>query len=243
MSERPECTIKTFGPNIISQRLFRCVTCKFSAIETMCENCAKFCHQGHEVIDLGFHIGYCMCGYGFSKSHCFLENPVPGDLDIPPNESRQCNFLHSGPNYIRMDTYHCTTCNITGGNVTCSACSKLCHKGHSTSFSRNSSSAYCDCGDPSTNFRCLISPPINPKPPLNWCSFFLSGSTSYLEQKCYRCITCGMTGNITLCENCSKYCHAGHEMELLHYSTCYCDCGAGTTTPPCKIMSELEPAA
>jgi len=241
-TDRPQCTISKFGKTLITQKLFRCNSCHFSETETMCEECAKFCHQGHDIVDLGYHTGYCMCGYGCSKCHCFLEHPVPGDLTVPVNESRQCMYRSSGSNYVEMDMYNCESCGIRGGQLTCHACSLMCHREHRASFNRRGN-AYCDCGDPSSRYHCLLDPPNPPPTPIPWCTFLLSGSGKYLKQKNYRCITCGMTGNVTLCESCAKTCHEGHQLEETGYATCYCDCGAGTTNTKCKIIDALEPAA
>ena len=239
---RPECSIKTFNGQLISQRLFKCNTCKFEDCQTMCESCAKFCHQNHEIIDLGFHIGYCMCGYGFSRSYCFLQNPIPGDLEIPKNESRQCNFLKTGRRYERMEMFHCRTCGISGSNLTCKTCSKLCHKDHDVYFHRVGD-AFCDCGDPSSRHNCLISPPNNPPSPLNWCTYLLT-SNNFLRQKSFRCLTCGMSEEDTICSSCANYCHNGHNLVEHVYDECYCDCGAGTISNfKCKILNEIDPSA
>ena len=240
--ERPVCTIKKCGPVPVTQHLYRCKTCHFSPWETMCESCAKFCHKTHQLEDLGYRIGYCHCGYGCSKCHCFCEHPVEGDLTLPADCPRQCNFRETGTRHTRMDMYHCSHCGLTGSRLACQACNQMCHRGHGSSYGGTSSSAYCDCGDPSQSYHCLLAPPTELPEPIPCCTFHLTGDKSYIRQKSYHCNTCGGPANHTICPSCAKACHAGHELVETSHETYFCDCGAGTLPCTCKLMEELEPA-
>ena len=238
---RPICTIQSCGPVPVTQHLYRCKTCHFQPWETMCESCAKFCHNTHQLEDLGYKLGYCWCGYGCNRCHCFCQNPVEGDLTLPDNVPRQCNFRNTGTRHTSMDMYHCNQCHLTGSLLACVSCYHLCHKGHGASYSGHSSSAYCDCGDPNQHYRCKLGPPSNPPKPIPVCTFNVSGK-NYIQQKSYRCLTCGMHGNVTICQACADVCHAGHELEVTEYSSSFCDCGCGSTSTTCKLQEKIEPA-
>jgi hypothetical protein len=160
---RPQCTIKLLGKIPQYQKLFMCNTCHMTEKETICEFCASFCHQSHQLVEAGHSFGYCVCGYGTSKCHCFLENPVEGDYEIEPNESRQCTFRDSRRTYIHQIGFHCYPCGLTGNLLSCIPCSKMCHCGHHQShpinFDGTFGGAFCDCGDPAVNVHCLLDPP------------------------------------------------------------------------------------
>lgn len=240
-SDRPECTIRTCGKIPVTQHLFRCKTCHFGPNETMCENCANFCHRNHELVDLGYHVGYCWCGYGFDKSHCFLEHPVENDMNIPAQCPRQCNFLHSGKDSIQMEMFNCEQCHLVGPRISCEACYYMCHCGHRGVCKHGNSHGYCDCGDPSQDFPCKIRPPTNPPTPIPLCTFLLSGSDE-MSQKAYICETCKLSGYI--CENCANTCHSGHVIKSCGVESFSCSCGSANDERfcTCKLMSNIEPA-
>jgi hypothetical protein len=162
-SNRPQCTINIFGKIPKPQKLFICNTCQMDEKETICEYCASFCHQSHALNEKGISFGYCACGFGVSKCHCFLENPVERDTEIEVNESRQCTFRNTGQNYIHQIGYQCNSCGLTRTEdlilLCCVACSKMCHHEHDQSEPIDFGMAFCDCGDPSQNFHCLLDPP------------------------------------------------------------------------------------
>ena len=62
-----------------------------------------------------------------------------------------------------------------------------------------------------------------------FCTFSASGN-KYINQKFYRCITCGFTAKngFGICENCVKCCHKGHNVSLAvedgSLFKCFCDC-------------------
>lgn len=240
--QRPVCTIRLCNRTPVTQHLYRCESCHFEPTETICEACAKFCHVNHKIIDLGYHLGYCHCGYGCEHCHCFLENPVEGDDDIPSDIPRQCTCRVSGNTYIEMQTYKCENCGITGRFVCCPSCHALCHRGHfgSDEPPRRSISAFCDCGDTRQNFHCKIQPPETIPPPLPLCTYCITGSTP-VAQKLYICHTCDPTSQNLICEACIRKCHADHRVSATSDEG-YCRCGSGDLNCPCILMGMIEPA-
>jgi hypothetical protein len=211
--------------------------------ETICKHCANFCHQSHTLVDYGYILGYCFCGYGCSRCHCFLENPVEGDLDIPPDESRQCGFRATGREYTEMDGFHCSDCHLIRSEFCCTACSKLCHRRHHIEGPIHSRSAYCHCGDQSTDYHCLLSPPETIPSPLKLCTIHATGE-KMISKQLYRCKTCNFGETNCVCKSCADVCHEGHLMEEIDQSSSgFCDCGAGILDLPCKLKDLIEPAA
>ena len=235
---RPQCTVSEICRDMpMTQHLYRCKSCGFTIFETCCEACAKFCHSGHELEDLGYVYGICSCGRGCKKCHCFLEHPVEGDTDIPDGKERQCTFRRTGTEPQAMDICNCYTCHMTDTCVLCVPCSVMCHKGHSLSRSWHSASAFCDCGDPGNPIcRCKLDPPSEIPPPVYVCSNFLTANKSY-KQKRFKCRTCDLS---YLCENCALKCHAGHDVVIMNTSYDFeCNC----SSKRCLILEEKEPAA
>merc|ERR1712008_299540 len=60
----------------------------------------------------------------------------------------------------------------------------------------------------------------------DFCTFTQSGKT-YIQQPSYTCKTCDMADpNDSICSNCIKICHAGHDLERQDYiGGSFCDCG------------------
>ncbi|CAH0557316.1 unnamed protein product [Brassicogethes aeneus] len=56
------------------------------------------------------------------------------------------------------------------------------------------------------------------------CSFTWTGA-EHINQDIFECRTCGLTGTLCCCTECSKVCHKGHDCKLKKSSpTAYCDC-------------------
>ncbi|XP_057303368.1 F-box only protein 11-like isoform X1 [Hydractinia symbiolongicarpus] len=72
------------------------------------------------------------------------------------------------------------------------------------------------------------------------CLYQVSGSVCYPMHDFYRCITCSSTENFAICVNCIKNCHGGHDVEFVRHDRFFCDCGAGTTSNPCKLTSSND---
>lgn len=235
-NDRPQCTIETCKNYPHTQHLYICKTCDFSETETICENCAKFCHNEHHLIDIGFVLGYCYCGYGTDKCHCFLRNPVSGDNSVPIGVSRQCMKDRA------RTMYRCGTCNMSEQMI-CPSCRHFCHHDHeTTSFNavRNSLLFPAQCACPN----CLIKPPENPPEPIPLCTYNITGK-KYVKQPLYICYTCRQSGNTCVCINCAKVCHHGHQLvELSSSVKGFCNCGAQSEGVNCQclLQEQLEPA-
>ena len=235
-SERPVCTFGTLNGEPVTQHMYRCVTCHFSETETICEGCAKFCHQGHELVDLGIIYGICHCGNGCIHCHCFLMHPVPGDEEFEPDESRQCEFNRTGPNFKGCYQNFCYTCGLHDNRICCTPCIRLCHRGHDVKFDAYSPFAYCDCGDFSQNHHCLIKPDCDAPPPPPVCTFNI-GKKKPLKQAGYVCDTCNIKG---ICKACAQVCHKGHKVRKIQLGAFSCHCGSNHFK--CILMQNQPPA-
>ena len=240
--KRPICSFKQMGGVPFTQHMYRCNTCHFSETETICEGCVKFCHQSHELVDMGYIYGICHCGNGCYHCHCFLMHPVNGDEDIPPNKSRQCTYCSTGPHFRLTSYYSCSDCNIARSNnkIACEACAKLCHKSHHGVVDEFISlSGYCDCGDPTQHYQCKIQPPIDYPNPPPICTYNISKDTP-IPQFSYICKTCGIEEDRAFCQACAKVCHKGHDIQQVFLPESICHCGQNPLQ--CKLMQSQNPA-
>ncbi len=60
-------------------------------------------------------------------------------------KKRTCTYVESSGDFVEQHWYNCFTCGLIGEKGCCSVCVKVCHAGHSVSYSRFSS-YFCDCG-------------------------------------------------------------------------------------------------
>ncbi len=60
-------------------------------------------------------------------------------------EKRTCTYVESSGDFVEQHWYNCFTCGLVNEKGCCSVCIKVCHAGHSVSYSRFSS-YFCDCG-------------------------------------------------------------------------------------------------
>lgn len=239
-----KCTFDKNHPEIKTQHLYICKTCKFDPYETICESCAKLCHSGHELIDLHYARGYCRCGQGTSACYCFCQNPLPNMLFIPLDKNRQCDFLTNGKHSHELEICQCRTCDMGGNSCMCMPCAYICHHNHRLDESHTSYSAYCDCGDssqPQYHRHCKISNPEN-KEPIPICTFLLFKNE--IKQKKFFCNTCDSAHNFPICAFCISKCHNGHNVtEESDDSPFSCSCGTRKLNCKCQILSKIEPAA
>ena len=63
------------------QEMFACWTCKIDFGRFVCYNCAEKCHQGHDIVPIGFGAGYCDCSI-LSKCYC---------LNVCEEDDKGCN--------------------------------------------------------------------------------------------------------------------------------------------------------
>ena len=74
-----------------------------------------------------------------------------------------------------------------------------------------------------------------PAPPKPRCTYEAHGR-AFVSQKFYHCLTCGLVGNLGMCEACMQVCHAGHRITGGQYvPEAFCDCGDGAKGCQCQI--------
>lgn len=144
-------------------------------------------------------------------------HPLPGDTDFAPGEPRQCDFSIHKSTFHQLEIAACRgTCQMTGGQCICIPCAKICHHGHGEIADvHTSGSAYCDCGDPDSRFRCLLTHRENPEQ-RKYCSKCVKDEPC--EQVQFYCGTCG----VNICEACSINCHVAHGhgvQRISHWNT------------------------
>lgn len=140
------CTFMRTGREMVEQKFFTCVTCKFKNGTCMCENCARTCHAGHVVKALGIGKGYCDCGAGEIKCRCLCNNPsLIQPNHIPAFVPGPCTFNKTGEKHTNQPFYICKTCNADEGIGCCEFCARTCHNGHDVKFD-GYVDGFCDCG-------------------------------------------------------------------------------------------------
>lgn len=70
------------------------------------------------------------------------------------------------------------------------------------------------------------------------CLYKISSYSSFPMHDFYRCRTCQTTERNAICFNCTKHCHAGHDVEFIRHDRFFCDCGAGTLGQTCQLQGE-----
>ena len=131
--EIPQCNFLQTGKTYIKGKFYKCKTCGGSPRHSICPECAKICHEGHE---LEPHEGkyYCDCGAHALSCQCKL---VPDKLE--------CTFSNTPRNgYVTGIYYQCQTCGGPDDHTICPACAKICHQGHV--LTQHQGQYYCDCG-------------------------------------------------------------------------------------------------
>ena len=231
---RPSCSCKKFGQECVTQRLYRCQTCKMSPCAVICPGCAAFCHSGHQIQEVGTTYGICACGAGSKNCYCFLMNPVDGDEDFEHGEYRQCRYLFTGRDYEIGPMASCVGCGQEANRVACKACVRMCHKHHNIR-DRGLSHYFCDCGAEVERWGCKIMPKASGE--IIHCSRFITDVNHLIADTCtlYECTTCG----IAVCESCRVRCHSGHNCQTNVSRTGACQCDRNT----CVDMMNKEPAA
>ena len=70
------------------------------------------------------------------------------------------------------------------------------------------------------------------------CSYIRTGRWG-TNQKRFHCKTCGLMGDMGICEVCAKRCHSGHAViEVSNFAHFGCDCGAECSKHPCKCIPD-----
>mmetsp|Transcript_14027 Transcript_14027/g.26264 ORF Transcript_14027/g.26264 Transcript_14027/m.26264 type:complete len:369 (+) Transcript_14027:216-1322(+) len=88
ISSKKEANTCSYEQGQIAQELFHCKTCSVGA-SAVCTACYLKCHIDHEVIELGWKIGFqCDCGTGRTNSQCKLS----GSKEACPDNAYNHNF-------------------------------------------------------------------------------------------------------------------------------------------------------
>lgn len=232
---RPACSCAKFGKEPVTQELYRCLECKMGTCATICRGCAAFCHSGHKITRVGVMYGICGCGAGSKNCHCFLMHPISGDEDFEPGEYRQCRYLSTRKSHESGMCSECIDCGQGGGQVSCLACMKMCHRGHTSGRTRPGN-FFCDCGDQPERYGCILQPEKEVEEHL-YCNRFQTNVNPEIASRCafYMCQTCG----ITVCWSCKRKCHAGHNVANTGKMGGTCACPADM----CQDVLQKEPAA
>jgi len=72
----------------------------------------------------------------------------------PPKSNAACSYFRTRRKNDPQPVYYCFTCGMTESKVCCSACIKVCHKGHKVAFAKIAS-IHCVCHN---EYDCLIFP-------------------------------------------------------------------------------------
>lgn len=143
--------------------------------------------------------------------------------------------------------YRCLTCNISGTFAFCHECLDSCHLNHDTQLAGYGRGS-CDCNkfiqcQSKTNKKSIInnnesniSLLIDKSIQNNNCTYGVTKDNFY-RQNFYRCLTCGLKGNLGCCESCAKTCHSGHLLLNCGELSCYCDCSKDIGGNACKLKN------
>ena len=210
---------------------YHCRSCGIIGDKSICPSCARKCHQNHCLSFSGHKINSCSCG---QCCHCYIKNT--GEL---PNITLTCSNSDNdqvtiGPHFSCLD---CSTENQT----ICPACAKTCHAGHRL-IENPIGEFVCNCG--LGNFESLCQ--FTQKTCLK-CDFDKYGSKPmhglyYICRDCFPVLHTS-SGSYSICANCARICHAGHNVVPVRVSDFYCDCGAGECRKvmPCKFWKKPGP--
>lgn len=192
-------TLGFFTP--IEYNIFHCDKCNID----ICEGCAKHCHKGHKVKEIGKQSGFkCQCGqHGFED---------------------KCSGEFVGETYCYQHLYQCSTCCMTTDKYyICKNCAEKCHKGHAITdcgLQRN----FCSCGMQGLphKFKCHLLQ-YNNSGSLNSCS---NVDDKEIKQRWFHCISCNLYGSddVGICEKCAECCHKDHTIIDLGVKEKCCCC-------------------
>ena len=138
-----QCTYSLFGLRPPEQPIYHCLTCNLDATDTsdekgICESCAYICHAGHELVLAGNYKGFiCSCGSSCTMEPC---------LCCAPGKAHPCCSYSLCKKYTRQRLWYCRTCGLEGKQGCCTACAKICHRGHRVVSMGVFDKFICDCG-------------------------------------------------------------------------------------------------
>ncbi|XP_015606097.1 protein purity of essence isoform X2 [Cephus cinctus] len=73
------------------------------------------------------------------------EDSAPEDSDEDNFFSTLCTFTITKKEFMNQHWYHCHTCNMVDGVGVCTACARVCHRGHDVTYAKYGN-FFCDCG-------------------------------------------------------------------------------------------------
>lgn len=182
----------------IDFKVFKCNDCNLE----ICEGCAKFCHKGHSVVEIGEKNAF-VCGCG---SNHFVDK----------KKKKSCSFefvgesLCNGEPVCYQHFYRCNDCSSGDqSKLICRSCAENCHKGHDV-VDCGVKKGFCSCGAKklSSESKCKLSYFREAKPDACTCM----ESKSVQLQRWFQCMSCGLyaSNEQGVCINCAKNCHADH---------------------------------
>lgn len=178
----------------IDYKVFKCEDCNIE----MCEGCAKSCHKGHNLVEIGVKNAFiCECGKNhfidkMNRKHCSVEFVGEMKCDDEPA--------------IYQHFFKCLDCDKHFENLICKGCAENCHSGHKV-IDCGIKKGFCYCGSNKSN-HCKISYFIDVDK--DKCSRDLKNIP--VTQRWFQCMTCGLYGNEKqgICISCAHKCHNGH---------------------------------
>ena len=214
----------------------------------ICEYCAFFCHNEHEVGYGGTGSFVCDC------PHCQLQSPkdelvVDEETTIPCLSGHipfRCTLQETKNKFYIQHVYKCLTCKQGENEGVCAVCAKVCHSGHELE-DRGINPFFCDCGSGSIKgFQCRCNDPsYNPENdnqtislpfqiPFR-CTHLFTNEKAY-NQRGFYCKTCGIEKE-PICEVCATKCHKGHDLQDLGLKPFVCNCNKNGT---CKCQDDTN---
>lgn len=128
------CNYIKFSTNLIKQRMYQCMTCQSDNDQYLCENCARFCHNGHILLKYENVIcSGCNCGQNHLRSACRC---------LCPDHNKLICTLSLKP---VVQLQHCLSCKTCDLQYVCNACAEKCHRGHNL-VDAGLCEQVCQCG-------------------------------------------------------------------------------------------------
>ena len=135
-----KCNYDAHGQSSRIQMWFQCRTCwGEDSVFGCCEECAKGCHLGHDLVSQELRPSLCDCGRNGHKSNI-------------------CTFYLTGKKFHKQPFYFCHTCFTSPNEGCCFQCMKNCHSNHKVTF-KGTIKSFCDCGTITCAIKCKIPKP------------------------------------------------------------------------------------
>lgn len=182
----------------IDYKVYKCNRCNLE----ICEGCAKSCHKGHDLVEVGVKNAFvCGCGQNHftdkkNKKHCSIESV--GEMKCGDEPVLYQHF------------FRCLDCSSDQNMLICRGCAENCHNGHHV-VDCGVKKGFCCCGLKKFDqnvVKCKSSWFVEFDDDKCSCS---SGNYPVL-QRWFQCMTCGLYGSEQqgVCASCAHRCHNGH---------------------------------